>query len=109
MYLHGIILGLVSFLTIGIFHPIVIKAEYHFSEKIWPVFALAGIICMVISCLIKDVAPSAVMGVIGFSCFWSIVELKQQAKRVERGWFPANPNRGKKQGKAAKSGDRNAI
>ena len=38
MYLHGVILGLVSFLTIGIFHPIVIKAEYHFSEKIWPVF-----------------------------------------------------------------------
>lgn len=50
MYLHGVILGLVSFLTIGIFHPIVIKAEYHFSEKIWPVFALAGIVCMVISC-----------------------------------------------------------
>ena len=31
--------------------------------------------------------------VIGFSCFWSIVELKQQTKRVERGWFPKNPRR----------------
>lgn len=96
MYLHGVILGSVSFLTIGIFHPIVIKAEYYFSEKIWPVFALAGIVCMVISCSIKEVVPSAVVGVIGFSCFWSIVELKQQTKRVERGWFPNNPDRDRK-------------
>ncbi len=96
MYLHGIILGLVSFLTIGIFHPIVIKAEYHFSEKIWPVFALAGVICMVISCLLEAVVPSAIVGVIGFSCFWSIVELKEQTKRVERGWFPRNPDRDRK-------------
>ena len=96
MYLHGVILGSVSFLTIGIFHPIVIKAEYYFSEKIWPVFALAGIVCMVLSCSIKEVVPSAVVGVIGFSCFWSIVELKQQTKRVERGWFPNNPDRDRK-------------
>ncbi len=95
MYLHGIILGLVSFLTIGIFHPIVIWAEYHFTEKVWPAFALAGIICMVISSRIENVVWSAVVGVIGFSCFWSIVELKQQTKRVARGWFPENPNRKK--------------
>ena len=96
MRIQGIILGLVSFLTIGIFHPIVIKAEYYFSEKIWPVFALAGVICLAISCMISNLVGSAVVGVVGFSCFWSIVELKQQTKRVERGWFPANPNRDKK-------------
>lgn len=80
-------------MTIGVFHPIVIKAEYYFSEKIWPVFAFAGVICMVVSCMLKDVVPSAIVGVIGFSCFWSIVELKEQTKRVERGWFPKNPKR----------------
>lgn len=93
MYLHGILLGLVSFMTIGVFHPIVVKAEYYFTEKIWPVFALAGVICMAISCMLRDVVPSAIVGVIGFSCFWSIVELKEQTKRVERGWFPKNPKR----------------
>ena len=93
MYIHGIILGLVSFLTIGIFHPIVIWAEYNFTEKVWPVFALAGAICLAVSCTISNVIGSAVIGVIGFSCFWSIVELKQQTKRVERGWFPKNPRR----------------
>ena len=93
MYLHGILLGLVSFMTIGVFHPIVVKAEYYFTEKIWPVFALAGVICMAVSCMLRDVVPSAIVGVIGFSCFWSIVELKEQTKRVERGWFPKNPKR----------------
>lgn len=93
MYLHGILLGLVSFMTIGVFHPIVVKAEYYFTEKIWPVFALAGVVCMIISCMLRDVVPSAIVGVIGFSCFWSIVELKEQTKRVERGWFPKNPKR----------------
>ncbi|MBQ6322913.1 MAG: DUF4491 family protein [Lachnospiraceae bacterium] len=93
MYIHGIILGLVSFLTIGIFHPIVIWAEYHFTEKIWPVFAFAGVVCLFISCMIENVVGSAMIGVVGFSCFWSIIELKQQTKRVERGWFPKNPDR----------------
>lgn len=105
MYLHGIILGLVSFLTIGVFHPIVIWAEYYFTEKVWPVFALAGAICMIISSRIENIIFSAVIGVVGFSCFWSIVELKQQTKRVERGWFPANPKRMKKDnGKADGAG-----
>ncbi|MBQ5683504.1 MAG: DUF4491 family protein, partial [Peptococcaceae bacterium] len=25
--------------------------------------------------------------------FWSIGELKEQRERVEKGWFPKNPNR----------------
>jgi peptide methionine sulfoxide reductase MsrA len=36
------------------------------------------------------------MGVIAFSCFWSILEIFEQAKRVAKGWFPANPKRAKK-------------
>ena len=30
---------------------------------------------------------------LGAGCLWSIRELKEQAKRVERGWFPKNPKR----------------
>lgn len=91
MYFHGIALGLASFLSIGIFHPIVIKCEYAFSYRVWPAFLVAGIIFLGASLFVADVIFSAALGVIGFSCFWSVLELFQQHKRVERGWFPANP------------------
>lgn len=93
MYFHGIILGVISFACIGVFHPIVIKSEYHFGAGIWPVFLLAGLLCLGISVMIADVLISATVGVIGFSCLWSIVELGAQKKRVEKGWFPENPKR----------------
>lgn len=34
----GIIIGAASFLIIGILHPVVIHAEYHYDKGIWPVF-----------------------------------------------------------------------
>lgn len=36
---------------------------------------------------------SIVLALIGMACLWSIREIKEQAQRVEKGWFPANPNR----------------
>ncbi|MDE7418663.1 MAG: DUF4491 family protein [Muribaculaceae bacterium] len=33
------------------------------------------------------------LGVTAFSCFWSILEVKEQRERVRKGWFPANPKR----------------
>ena len=42
MNFEGIIVGLATFLIIGIFHPIVIKAEYHFGTRCWWAFLLAG-------------------------------------------------------------------
>ena len=33
MSFQGLLLGLVCFLCIGIFHPIVVYAEYYFSKK----------------------------------------------------------------------------
>jgi len=57
---YGIVIGAATFLTIGLFHPLVIKAEYH-------------------------------LGVVGFSSFWSILELFKQRQRVNKGWFPEGP------------------
>ncbi|MBQ9472984.1 MAG: DUF4491 family protein [Bacteroidales bacterium] len=88
MNIAGIIIGASSFLCIGIFHPIVIKAEYHFGTGCWWVFLLAAIGCITASLLIKSLIPSTIFGVVAFSCLWSIVELFQQKKRVEKGWFP---------------------
>lgn len=93
MNFSGIIIGLATFLIIGIFHPIVIWAEYHFSKSCWWAFLLAGIAFAVLSLFMEGIIWSVLAGVTSFSCFWSIIELFQQEKRVKKGWFPANPKR----------------
>ena len=89
----GIIIGLGSFLIIGLLHPVVIKGEYYFGTKIWPLFLLGGITCVVGSILFRNLIASTFLGVLGFSLFWSIHELFEQKERVRKGWFPENPKR----------------
>lgn len=89
----GIIVGLATFIIIGVFHPLVIKAEYYLGKRCWWLFALAGVAFAVISVLMKNIVWATITGVTAFSCFWSIHELIEQEKRVSRGWFPANPKR----------------
>ncbi|MGN1216325.1 MAG: DUF4491 family protein [Candidatus Cryptobacteroides sp.] len=93
MNLTGIFIAIVTFLAIGLFHPIVIKCEYHFGTKCWWAFALAGIAFLVASLLTRNQILSPLLGVVGCSCFWSILELYEQRKRVQKGWFPMNPKR----------------
>lgn len=93
MNFTGIIIGGSVFLMIGIFHPIVIKAEYYYGTKCWPIFALIGLLTLIGSILISSTVWSVLLGSFAFSCFWSILELFEQKKRVEKGWFPKNPNR----------------
>ncbi len=92
----GIIVGLATFLIIGVFHPIVIKAEYHFGKRCWWFFALAGVAFAVLSLFIESMVWSTITGVTAFSCFWSIHELIEQENRVRKGWFPANPKKNQK-------------
>lgn len=93
MNFQGIILGLAAFFCIGLFHPIVIKSEYYFGVKCWPVFLIAGIIGCATSLFVDNVYGTVILGVISFSCFWSILELFEQRERVRKGWFPKNPKR----------------
>ncbi|MDO4542140.1 MAG: DUF4491 family protein [Bacillota bacterium] len=93
MYFEGIIIGVISFLAIGLFHPIVIKGEYYFSKKIWPIFAIVGLILLIASAFAANTILSAGLAITGMSCWWSIKELFDQEKRVKKGWFPQNPNR----------------
>lgn len=88
MNFEGIILGIATFLLIGIFHPIVIKSEYHFGVKCWPVFLLAGLIGCAGSLFVDNTYISVLLGIFSFSCFWSIHELILQRERVKKGWFP---------------------
>ncbi len=93
MYFTGVIIGIAAFIIIGIFHPIVIKCEYYFTDRIWPVFLIIGIIAIASSCLIDHVVTSSIVGIFGCASIWSIIELKEQRERVRKGWFPKNPKR----------------
>jgi hypothetical protein len=93
VYYSGILLGLISFLIIGLFHPLIIFVEYHFGTKAWFVFLIIGISLCGFSLFIENTILNAVFGLIAFCSFWSIKELFQQKKRVERGLFPKKQNK----------------
>ncbi len=85
---NGLIVGLLTFLMIGIFHPLVIKGEYYFGVKVWWAFLIGGIFGVLMSLYCEDLVSSILWGVFAFSCFWSILEVFEQRKRVAKGWFP---------------------
>lgn len=91
----GLLIGIATFLIIGLFHPVVVKAEYFFGTAIWWIFLALGLIGTAISLVVSDMVISTLLGVFAFSCFWTIKELFEQEKRVEKGWFPKNPKRNK--------------
>lgn len=97
MAFSGIIIGVMAFLIIGIFHPVVIKTEYNFGYKVWPVFLILGLITCVASIFIEGLYLKALLGILGFSELWSIRELFEQNERVKKGWFPENLKRVKKE------------
>ena len=89
---EGVVVGVMSLVIIGAFHPLVIWFEYHFTQSIWPVFLIAGLLCLIAALFIQGLF-SVLLGLLGVACICSIRELKEQARRVERGWFPKNPKR----------------
>lgn len=91
--LEGLLIGLCTFLIIGIFHPLVIKGEYHFGVKCWWAFLLLGLCCTALSLWVENSTLSILFGVTAFSSFWSILEVFEQRERVRKGWFPKKPKR----------------
>jgi hypothetical protein len=86
--LTGVILGLATFLIIGLFHPLVIKGEYYFGVKCWWVFLLIGIAGLIGAFFFRNIFVSSLCSIIAFSSLWGIGEVFAQRKRVEKGWFP---------------------
>ena len=93
MNFTGIIIAVCTFLTIGIWHPIVIKTEYYWGTRAWVVFLAVGVVAVAAALFIENTIVSAIVGVFGASALWGIGELFEQKKRVDRGWFPKNPRR----------------
>ena len=89
----GLIVGAATFVIIGVFHPIVVKASYYFGLKSRWCFLVGGILLAIAAVLVRNVIVSILLGVLAFSMFWSIREIKEQKRRVEKGWFPDNPKR----------------
>ncbi len=96
LHFEGLLLGVCTFLVIGIFHPIVVKTEYYFGTRPWWVFLLIGLAGAAGALFIGDLFWSALCGIVGFSSLWTVKELFEQKERVEKGWFPKNPKREKK-------------
>lgn len=89
----GLIIGICTFLIIGLFHPIVVKAEYYWGTKCWWIFLILGLVGVVASICTANILVSSLLGVFAFSSFWTIKEVFDQEKRVKKGWFPKNPKR----------------
>lgn len=86
---YGILMGLLSFASIGIWHPIVIKGEYYLGKKVCaPIFAIVGVICVGLSLVLENRIISVGFAVFGFSALWGVKEVFDQEKRVQKGWFP---------------------
>lgn len=92
-HLLGLTIGLLTFLIIGLFHPLVIKGEYYFGVGCWKAFLVMGIAFGFGAWWCESVLASSLLGVMSFSSFWSILEVFEQRERVRKGWFPANPRR----------------
>ncbi|KAA6332469.1 hypothetical protein EZS27_019029 [termite gut metagenome] len=92
-HLLGGVIGVCTFLIIGLFHPFVVKAEYYWSTKCWWFFLVLGIAGLTASFSTDNVFISSLSGIFAFASFWSIKEVFEQEKRVKKGWFPKNPKR----------------
>lgn len=83
-HLAGLVIGICTFLIIGIFHPIVVKAEYYWGTKCWWIFLLLGIVGVIASLYTENILIASLLGVFAFSSFWTIKEVFEQEERVKK-------------------------
>ena len=72
MYFTGLLLGISTFLIIGLFHPIVVKCYYYFGTRCWWWFLVLGLAALVGSLFVEPIFPQTLLGVLAFSSFWTI-------------------------------------
>ena len=64
---EGVVVGAASLLVIGAFHPLVIWCEYRFTQRVWPVLLIAGLLCLLTALLIQGIL-SILLGLRGAGC-----------------------------------------
>ena len=68
-HLSGLVIGICTFLIIGLFHPIVVKAEYYWGTKCWWIFLLLGIGGIIASLYTENIMIASLLGIFAFSSF----------------------------------------
>jgi hypothetical protein len=91
MNAFGPVIGLITFVIIGLGFPLVIRGERYFGYRWWPYMMGIGALIVVGSLFIQNDWLAAIVGVIGATFVWGSTELKEQAIRAELGWFPHRP------------------
>lgn len=61
-HLSGLVIGICTFLIIGLFHPIVVKAEYYWGTKCWWIFLLLGIGGIIASLYTENIMIASLFG-----------------------------------------------
>ena len=82
--LTGLVIGISTFLIIGLFHPVVIKCEYYFGTRCWWIFLIFGVLGIISSLYVRQVLWSSLLGVFAFSSFWTILEIFEQIRNGKR-------------------------
>lgn len=82
MQYAGLILGVYTFIMIGILHVAVVRIEQVIGSHIWPGFVILGLTFGAGSLFVDNVLISTLLGVSGFLFAWSGPELKKQKERV---------------------------
>ncbi|MDR2457545.1 MAG: DUF4491 family protein [Clostridiales Family XIII bacterium] len=91
--ISGVLVAAGATVVIGFLHIAVVKCEYHIGKKIWPVFLILGLACVILSLFLKSEVASISLALLGFFLLWCIGELFKQEKRVEKGWYPKKRNK----------------
>ena len=84
MQFAGLIIGVVTFIMIGVLHVAVVKIEQKWGSQSWILFVILGLLLGASSLFVDDVLVSALLGVNGFLLAWSGPELKKQRERALR-------------------------
>jgi len=93
MNFFGILIGIITFLIIGLGFPLVIRGERYFGYWVWVYMMSIGFFIIIASLFVPNNWFSVIVGVIGATFVWGSTELKEQAVRAELGWFPFNADK----------------
>ena len=87
-HLLGLLIGISTFLIIGLFHPVVIKAEYYLGTRCWWLFMLLGVLGVIGSLITENILISALLGVFSFSSFGLSKRYSNKKNGYEKDGFP---------------------
>lgn len=89
----GLICAVLAFLMMGLGMVAVIRIERHLGQAWQPEMVALGVGMALLTLLIRNDLLCAAAGILAGTILWGATELPDQAKRVQRGWYPDNPNK----------------